>query len=315
MLGLITVITPSYNQGKYIEETIQSVLSQDYPDIEYIVIDGGSTDKTVEVLKKYDNFIKWVSEPDNGQTAAINKGLKVAGGDIVAYLNSDDLYEPGTLSTVAEFFRQNKDIAMVYGDTIHINEQSLPLETHRTGEIDLRKYLMWDFYLPQPSVFFRKEVIDSLGYFDERLHLAMDYDYWIRIILNYPTVYIPKVFSRIRIYPEAKSRAMDYRYHNERLAILNSIFRAYNLEQYRKDAYSYTYFSAALIFMKRHYNREAVRNFNIARRIDPRYLIHPYLYWAFLEMAIGEKYAHRLKTQLKKFSGKGTYSESLNIIK
>jgi glycosyltransferase involved in cell wall biosynthesis len=307
----ISIITPSYNQGKYIEETILSVLSQNYPNLEYIVIDGESTDNTVPILEKYSKFIKWVSEPDNGQTHAINKGLRMASGEILAYLNSDDLYEPDTLFTVANFFKQREDIAMVYGDVLHINERSEITDFYRPGIINLRKYLMWDFYLPQPSVFFRRSVIGKIGYFDERLHLAMDYDYWLKIILGLKTHYIPQVFSRVRKYPEAKSRALDYLYHDERLLILDSAFKNHFIEQYRKNAYSYTYFSAALLYMKRYHFLKSIKNFSIALSMDKRYIIHPYLYWGLFEMITGERFSRKIKVCLKK----DPYKESMNFIK
>jgi glycosyltransferase involved in cell wall biosynthesis len=311
----ITIVTPSYNQGQYIEETIRSVLLQNYPNLEYLVIDGNSTDGTLQILKKYDSFIRWISEPDKGQTDAINKGLKMATGEIMAYLNSDDLYEPNALINIAAFFGQREEIAMIYGDIIHINEKSGFIEFHRTGKVDIRKYLMWDFYLPQPSVFFRKRVIDTLGYFDEKLHLAMDYDYWLKIILNFETWYVPETLSRARLYPQAKSSFLDYMYHDERLAILDSIFKKYDFEPYRKNVFSYAYFSGALMFMKRHHIREAIKNFRIALNIDSRYIIHPYLYWGIIEMIIGEKNAHGFKPRLKKILDKILHIESYNIIR
>jgi glycosyltransferase involved in cell wall biosynthesis len=119
----ISIITPSYNQAEFIERTIQSIFSQNYPDIEYIVMDGGSTDGTVKILKKYSDQIIWKSEKDNGQSDAINKGLKIATGEIVAYLNSDDTYEPGTLKKVADFFQKNPEKKWVYGKCKIINKK------------------------------------------------------------------------------------------------------------------------------------------------------------------------------------------------
>jgi len=263
-LPKISIITPSFNQGQYIEETIRSVLLQDYPNLEYIIIDGGSSDDTLRILKKYDSWITWISEPDEGQTNAINKGLKMASGEILAYLNSDDIYEPGTFYTIAHTFVERGDIAMIYGDVMHIDENSDFIEYHETGEMDKERYMSGAFYLPQPSVFFRKCVLKTLGYFDEKLHLGMDFDYWLRIILTLKALYVHQTFAKARIYRLAKSNALDYRYLQERIYILDKIFRDYKLEAFRKKVYGYTYFNGALIFMKRHFFRDAFRCFRLA---------------------------------------------------
>jgi glycosyltransferase involved in cell wall biosynthesis len=312
----ISIVTPSFNQGQFIEETIRSVLLQDYPNLEYIVIDGGSIDSTRQILKKYNRYITWISEPDEGQTDAINKGLKMASGEIVAYLNSDDIYEPGALMSVARLFCQWDNVAMIYGDIIHIDERSEFLEFHKTGDVNLKQYLMvGEFYLPQPSVFFRKNVINSIGYFNRYLHLAMDYDYWLKIIINFKTRYEPITFSRARIYPQAKSSALDYKYCDEILAIFNSLFKEHNLEQYRKDAYGFVHFVGGLTFMKRCKLHEAVKHFGIAFSIDPRYLFHPYLYWSVLEVSIGERNARKIRPRIKRIINKVVFGKSYNIFR
>ena len=312
----ISIVTPSFNQGQFIEETIRSVLLQDYPNFEYIVIDGGSTDSTRQILKKYDRYITWISEPDEGQTDAINKGLRMASGEIVAYLNSDDMYEAGALMSVAEYFCQQEDIAMIYGDIVHIDEASRFVVFHKTGEVNIRKYLMaGDFYLPQPSVFFRRSVIETLGYFDKKLHLAMDYDYWLKIIMKYKTRYVPVALSRARIYPEAKSSSQNYKYLDELLAIYSSLFAQYpKLEPLRNDVFGYAYFVGALAFMRRHYFAKAVKNFRIAVRFDPRYFIHPYLYWCFIEICTGETNAQKIRPRVKKILDPIIPAKSYNII-
>ena len=312
----ISIVTPSYNQGQYIEETIRSVLLQDYPNLEYIVIDGGSTDSTLEILKKYERFITWISEPDDGQTDAINKGLKRSSGEIVAYLNSDDLYEPGTLKRIAELFFRHPPISMIYGDITHIDENSRVFEHHKTGEVNLEKYLMaGEFYLPQPSVFFRKDVIDSIGYFDQTLHLAMDYDYWLKILLKFKTGYIPETFSRARIYPSAKSSALDYRYFDEMLSIYTRLFaNKPELERFRKNVFGYVYFSGALTFLRRKYFCKAAKNFKIALKYDPRYLVHPYLYWELVQFIVGEKNARKIRPRAKKMLNSLVPVPTYNII-
>ncbi|MBN1277358.1 MAG: glycosyltransferase, partial [Deltaproteobacteria bacterium] len=181
-MPVVTVVTPSYNQGKFIEQTIKSVLTQDYPDVEYIVIDGGSTDNTLEVLKKYSGRLDWISEPDEGQTNAINKGFKKAKGDILCWLNSDDTYEPGAIRRAVEFFIDNPDVMMVYGEGNEIDENGALIQRFpATREFDLWALVyIWDYIL-QPTTFFRKSVFDEIGMLNEDYYWCMDWDLWIRI--------------------------------------------------------------------------------------------------------------------------------------
>jgi len=201
----ISIITPSYNQGQYLEETIRSVLLQGYPNYEYIVIDGGSSDDSLSILKKYSQFItKWTSEPDKGQSDAINKGFKLAKGEIVAWINSDDLYAQEAFSLIALHFAQNPNISMIYGDCEFIDEFGEKLSLCRSREFDIQK-LVEDCYIPQPSVFFKETIFESLGYLDESLHYAMDYEYWIRIGLHFNMQYIPFTIAKFRLHSESKT--------------------------------------------------------------------------------------------------------------
>ncbi|MGM7719637.1 glycosyltransferase [Metabacillus sp. Hm71] len=181
---LVTVITPSYNQGKFIEETIESVLQQDYPFIEYIVIDGASTDNTLEILSKYTDRIKWISEPDQGQSNALNKGLSMAKGSIIGWLNSDDLYCPGAIKRVVETFQQHPDISGVYG----------PIKDIDTNGNVIGEYLSKNFqysllphacFIAQPSCFMKKQMLIDVGGFDETLKHCMDYELWMRAGKNH----------------------------------------------------------------------------------------------------------------------------------
>lgn len=191
----ISIITPSYNQGQYIEETIRSILLQGYPNLEYIIIDGGSTDKTVEIIKKYQPWISfWVSEPDRGQTHAINKGLAQATGEILAYLNSDDYYLPGTLHAVAESFQNHSQTDLLHGRCCYVNEQGEPVG-EQFGNIQTFEEIidLWGVWwqkrqFVQPEVFWTKRITDQVGTFNETLYYGMDYEYWCRILLAQGTV-------------------------------------------------------------------------------------------------------------------------------
>ena len=217
----ITVITPSYNQGHFITETIDSVLSQNYPNLEYIVMDGGSTDDTVDILKSYGKKFTWVSKKDKGQTDAINKGIKKSTGDIICYLNSDDVFLPNTLNTVAEFFMQNPDAMWVTGDYFIIDADGNKIQSFVA---EYKKWLRQNpskqrlsiaNYIIQPSTFWRKELTQEIGLFDEDLHYCMDFDYWMRAIEKYPLHVLPSHFSLFRIHGNSKGGALYEKQFNE----------------------------------------------------------------------------------------------------
>lgn len=215
-LPKISIITPSYNQGEYIEKTIQSVLSQNYPNLEYIVIDGGSNDKTVNILEKYKDKISYVSEKDEGQQYAINKGLKKSTGEIIAYLNSDDQYLPDALLHVADFFTKNKDINWVAGRCKIIDQNGKEIRNLITLWKDFwlksafltnRQMLILLIlnYICQPAVFWKKKLIKEIGFFDEKLDYSMDYDYWLKIMSRFRMGFIDSELSFFRIQKQSKT--------------------------------------------------------------------------------------------------------------
>ncbi len=209
----ISIITPTLNQGKYIEETIQSVLSQEYENLEYLIIDGGSTDGTLDILKRYEGRLQWYSEKDRGQADAINKGLRRATGEILSYLNSDDFYEPGALSKVAAYFEKNPEVDLVYGEGYLIKEDGTGKRRFPATEspFDLWRLIhIWDYILQQ-STFFKRRLMDRIGYFNESLHYGLDWDYWIRAGKNGTVGYIPEYLGTLREYDEAKSFSGGFR--------------------------------------------------------------------------------------------------------
>jgi len=207
-LPLITIVTPSFNQGHFLEATIQSVLRQDYPHIEYIIIDGGSTDGSVAIIKKYEKHVAyWISEPDSGQSNAINKGFAKATGEILAWLNSDDVLMPSAVGIAAHYLTRHSANGVVYGDRLHIDAKGNIIginqcPSHNTSMFK-RKYT-----LPQETVFFRKEVFEKVGGLDESLHFAMDFDLWCKMSKVTKMMHIPFFLGCFREHETAKSVAV-----------------------------------------------------------------------------------------------------------
>lgn len=207
----ITVVTPSFNQGRFLEETICSVLDQGYPNLEYIVIDGGSTDESVDVIKKYEsNIDKWLSEPDEGQSHAINKGLKLSTGDIECWLNSDDVLLPGSLQRVAKYFEDEKKLGLVIGQRLTMDEKSSPLAVHFQDVVSL----FWDmtgflFYPNQECSFWRRTCREKVGFLREDLHYSMDYDWFLRLSRVAKSQSVPEMLGGFRQYPEQKCVSRD----------------------------------------------------------------------------------------------------------
>ena len=220
----ISIITPSYNQGEYIEETIQSVINQDYPNFEYIIIDGGSTDNTVDIIKKYEAHIDyWISEPDEGQSHAINKGIDRATGDIVAWLNSDDQYfSADVLRKVACFFNTFKDVHACYGNNVYVDSNGDILYLRmapRFWSIGLLK--KWN-YIHQPTVFLRKDVINNFS-INNSLDYIMDYEYWLRISTRYNFKYINEIASASRWHNSCKTIGNTDRFFEELERVHNEL--------------------------------------------------------------------------------------------
>jgi glycosyltransferase involved in cell wall biosynthesis len=205
----ISIVTPSFNQGKYLERTIRSVLEQEYPNLEYIVIDGGSTDESVEIIKKYaDRLTYWVSEPDRGQSHAINKGFDRATGEIFGWLNSDDWYHPEALQAVADAIAANPDAGAVVGAGEMVDEEGRIVLHIDPLEITLESLYQWmDSFFWQPSCFFRRNVWADCGPLNESIHFAMDLDLWLSIAKKYSFVRISTSLSSSLRHNEAKTTA------------------------------------------------------------------------------------------------------------
>lgn len=206
----ISVVMPSFNHARFIKESIESVLSQDYPNIDLLVMDGGSNDSTVEILKSYGDRLTFVSEKDRGQSDAINKGLARVNGDIVCWLNSDDLFTPHAVSTVMKIFQEHPEVDFVYGNGWTIDENGGMLGSSGVLPFDRWKLIHQRNYLQQPSCFFRKSLLEKVGMIDETLHYVMDWELWIRFSA-YNGYYTDEFLSYNRTYNENKTQSGHFK--------------------------------------------------------------------------------------------------------
>lgn len=195
---LVSIVTPVLNEARYIAETVESVLGQDYPNVEYLIVDGGSTDGTPGILARYP--VRVISLPGSSQSQAINEGWLRSSGSILAYLPGDDWYVPGALSRTVERLSAASSAGMVYGDVYIVDAENRLMETQRPGDFDLRRLLLYN-YIAQPTTFVRRSVIDRVGHLDETLTHHLDYDLWLRIGAEYEVKYIPQVLGAFRIHP------------------------------------------------------------------------------------------------------------------
>lgn len=237
----VSITTPSWNQGRFLEETIESVLCQegDFA-IDYVLVDGGSTDNSVEVIKKYESLLlrgewpvrchdirfRWLSERDDGQSDAINKGLRMSTGDILAWLNSDDTYAPGALTTVCEAFSQDPECDVVYGKTYYVDESGARLGQYPTEDFCRERLAIVNF-ICQPSAFFRRAALERAGFPDASLRYVMDYDLWIRMAAECRFRYLADFLSHYRLHGDSKTISGEHALENSR-ECLDVVYRHFH---------------------------------------------------------------------------------------
>lgn len=278
----ISIVTPSYNQGQFIEETIRSVLLQGYPNLEYLIFDGGSTDGSVDIIRKYEPWLSyWVSEHDRGQSHAINKGFKLASGEILAWLNSDDFYTPIALEIVAKTFSQHREALVLSGLCEKVDENGKKISIKMPRQLTPEHFLCGGRVPGQPAVFFQKIIYETIGGLNENLHYLLDWEYWLRMSLNFPpeaTVLINQTLAKARIWSQAKTLTAGVRAIQERESILNQLFHESkmpdNLSSLSGVAYSDLHWRWAFQLQEELKSLIALRHIFQALYFQPRLAAH-----------------------------------------
>ncbi|MDO9300390.1 MAG: glycosyltransferase family 2 protein [Anaerolineales bacterium] len=228
-MTLVSIITPSFNQAAYLEQTMQSVLEQDYPRIEYLVVDGASTDNSVDIIRKYESKLAWwVSEKDKGQADAINKGFARATGEIIAWLNSDDYYLAGTVSAAVKIFAERPEVALVYGNMLAVDEHGKTFNTLNYKQLTLEDLLCFQI-IGQPAVFMRRSALQTAGGLDPTFHFLLDHHLWIRLAQQGKILHVDQTWSVARYHAEAKNIAKAAEFGREAFRILENAAQDENL--------------------------------------------------------------------------------------
>lgn len=228
-MTLVSIITPSFNQAAYLEQTMRSVLEQDYARIEYLVVDGASTDNSVDIIKKYESKLAWwVSEKDSGQADAINKGFARATGEVIAWLNSDDYYLAGTIDAAVKIFEEHLDVVLVYGNMLAVDEDGKTFNTLNYKQLTLEDLLCFQI-IGQPAVFMRRSALQSAGGLDPTFHFMLDHHLWIRIAQQGKIFHVDQTWSAARYHAEAKNIAQAAEFGRDAFRILDAAAQDENL--------------------------------------------------------------------------------------
>ncbi len=308
----VTVVTPSYNQAAYLEEAIRSVLAQDYRPLEYIVVDGASTDGSLEVIQKYAHQLSlWISEPDAGQAEAINKGFARANGEVLAWLNSDDLYLPGAVRRAVNILADHPEVGFVFGDALSIDPQGKPLkhlQGHAWKLLDLMRFRI----LTQPAVFIRREALEKVGFLDASYHFMLDHHLWLRLAMHHPFQYAgmcqqdgqrassrraglspSTLWAAARHHPTAKNVAHAAGFYQETLRLLEWMRQHPALKelffQNRRKILGGAYRLGGRYLLDGGLPKAALRSYLLAFKYDPSYALkhsHRVLYALFKSLGL-----------------------------
>lgn len=303
----VTVVTPSFNQGDYLEETIRSVLLQGYPNLEYMVIDGGSTDQSVSIIRRYEPWLTyWTSKKDKGQAAAINEGFRQAGGNYIAWLNSDDVFLPGAIKYAVEAFRDTPNAGMVYGDVDVIDEKSTKIGSFEPVKYNFEDLLTMKIILPQQAAFFNKTALDTLGLLDENLIYAMDVELFIRIGSRFKITPIHQTTALFRITSHSKGVTAKMNWCSEFITIIEGFYcksdLSLNYSKFKKKAMAGAYYRGAHTYLEANQYSSARKWLIIATKFYPKYRYKPG-WWKCLLLTFlgrfGKQVKHSLFTWLR----------------
>ena len=306
----VSLVTPSFNQGQFLEDTILSVLNQGYPDLEYMLIDGGSTDGTPEVIRRYaDRLAYWESTPDRGQSEAINKGWRRATGKYLWWLNSDDLLMPGSLVAAVRFLETHPGVDLVYGDVVRVDAAGRWMDYYPYRDFDFGGFVLRGYDLAQPGSLMRRNVVQRIGILDEGLHFLMDLDYWRRLaIAGGRIVHLPEPLALFRTYDEAKTHAGSPVAVRERYLLNERLFADPNLPgELRAEEARVTsgmHLACSRVYMLSGDYRQAVREAGLSLRSWRRQAASPSLWYQFglglLGIAVGHRAWRRLRSALRR---------------
>lgn len=301
----ISIVTPSLNQGQFIEETIRSVLLQGYPDLEYIIIDGGSKDASIQEIEKYSNWLHyWVREPDKGQANAINKGFKRTTGEIVAWLNSDDYYEKNALMHIANKFADEQN-DFVYGDTRIVDESGRVICHFLAKDFSYQDELFYN-YVPQQSCFWKRSVFNEIGFLNESYHYTMDYEFWIRCGLSKRFKYSPIYLANSRRHHTTKSATQPISFGIESVRIFESLFESdtfpRQLMRYKNAVMQNKYERLAKDYLSMRLTKEARFYFKKAIYINPIRIQNVTLFLYLLDTMFSTNFGYKAQSLRKRIS-------------
>jgi len=255
MKPLVTVITPVYNRKQYIEETIESVLSQNYPKLEYIVLNDGSTDDTLAVVKRYDGRLYWESHPNMGETRTVNRGFELARGDIVGVVNSDDPLLPGAIARIMKEFEENPGVDVIYPDWNLIDQAGEVVFLNRTRDYSFADMYRLQACIPGPAAFFRRTVFEKLEGRNPSYRFVADFDYWLRAGLEFNFKRLPEVLATFRVHPDSISVSQRNReMAQEHIKLVEDFYGSHKdnntVKRFKRQAFSSAYFESGAITIR-----------------------------------------------------------------
>ena len=292
---LVSIVTPTFNQADFLRDTLESVLAQDYPHIEYLVIDDGSTDATPEILAEYTGRVEWESQTNMGQTPTINKGWERSRGDIITWLNSDDTFLPGAVSTAVNYLQEHPDVDIVFGDSLFTAADGSPIERSKSlAEFSYREFVAKCHNpIPQPSAFIRRSVMEDVGLLDPSYYYFMDWDFWLRAGVDHKIAYFPELLSTYRLHEASKTVAQAVKAAPELEYMYRRFFALPNLrneiKSLEKDAMVNMFFTSGGYYLEGGSRTGARRMAIKAIQTRPSGILRPDVIHKFLYCFLGGK--------------------------